>query len=157
MAATGNILPPSKDSKTITELAELCRLTQFATREKLEALRSSLENEGYTVTSSRSNNSKEGYSAANNVAKSSPTLDRKSNRTKTTGQINVFGLTYDDDAGETSLPLVTNIGGPLESVIEAEYETDGMTTPGSALESPFFSSCVLTTGTPFIESSCHSL
>lgn len=139
-AATGNILPPSKDSKTLTELAELCRLTQVATREKLEELRSYLENEGYTVTSPRSNNSKQGYSAAKNAFKSSPTLDRKNSRTKATGQVNVFGLTYEEDAGEPSLPLVTNIGGPLESVIEAEYETDGMTTPGSVLESPFFSS-----------------
>ena len=139
-AATGNILPPSKDSKTLTELAELCMLTQVATREKLEELRSYLENEGYTVTSPRSNNSKQGYSAAKNAFKSSPTLDRKNSRTKATGQVNVFGLTYEEDAGEPSLPLVTNIGGPLESVIEAEYETDGMTTPGSVLESPFFSS-----------------
>ena len=148
LAATGNILPPSRESKTITELAELCRLTQIATREKLDALRSCLKDEEYTVKSPRKTNFRQRMKSINEVSISSPSLDREYNRTKTkTTESNAFRTKIENkflsDYGgksETPLLLVTTIGGPLESVLEAEYETDGMTTPGSNLESPFFSS-----------------
>lgn len=150
LAATGKILPPSKESKTITELAELCRLTQVATREKLEALRLSLANDGYTVTSPKTN-LRQGINMTNKASNSSPSVERKANRMRksrvpsmqssglTMGEEKKF-LLYDDIGSETSLPLVSNIGGPLESVLEADCETDGMHTPGSYLESPALSS-----------------
>ncbi len=142
LAATANILPPSKESKTITELAELCRLTQVATREKIELLRKSLVSEGYAVTSPRTT-MRQGIKSTNQASTTtSPSLDRKFNRMRSPiPPSTVFRIGEGKkDRVETSLPLVANIGGPLESVLEAEYETDGMTTPGSYLESPMFSS-----------------
>jgi hypothetical protein len=41
--ATDHILPASRESKTATELAELCRLVQEATRQKLSLLKTRLE------------------------------------------------------------------------------------------------------------------
>eukprot|EP00536_Pseudo-nitzschia_multiseries_P009529 jgi/Psemu1/297288/fgenesh1_pm.267_\ len=140
-AATVHVFPSSKESKTITELAELCRLTQDFTREKLELLKSRLEDEGYTVTAPKT--------ARVQKDKLPPTasathlsLDRTCNHIRTgamssgkiisTGESRTNGPSKD----RFSWPLVTNIGGPLESVLETEYETDGLTTPGSSLPSP---------------------
>lgn len=142
LAATADILPPSKESKTITELAELCRLTQVATREKIELLRKSLVNEGYAVTSPRTI-LRQGMKSTNQASTTtSPSLDKKFSRTRSPLPPSTVFRIGDEkkDRVETSLQLVANIGGPLESVLEAEYETDGMTTPGSYLESPMFSS-----------------
>ena len=41
---------------------------------------------------------------------------------------------------QIALPILTDIGGPLEIVLEADYETDGLPTPRSCLESPVVSS-----------------
>ena len=142
LAASGILLPKSRESKTITELAELCRLTQNANREKLEILRSCLEDEGYTVTSPRTNRGA--------ASEASPSLDKQFNRTRTaaTSSINTTSFTLggennflsdDGISSQTSLPLVANIGGPLESVLEADYETDGIPTPESYLDSPALS------------------
>lgn len=43
LKATEHILPPSPESKTVTELAELCKLVQEATRQKMGLLRTRLE------------------------------------------------------------------------------------------------------------------
>ncbi len=43
LKSTEYILPPSPEAKTITELAELCRLVQEATRQKMGLLRTRLE------------------------------------------------------------------------------------------------------------------
>ena len=43
MEATENILPPCHEAKTLTELSELCRLVQEATRQKMALLRTRLE------------------------------------------------------------------------------------------------------------------
>ena len=43
LKATGHILPPSRDAKTVTELAEICRLVQEATRQKMGLLRTRLD------------------------------------------------------------------------------------------------------------------
>ncbi len=147
LTATGNILPPSKDSKTITELAELCRLTQVATRKKIEVLRSCLVDEGYAVTSPKTI-LRQGTKATNKISTaSSPSFDRKSSRTRSPIMPSVVSRIDDEKripaggvGSQTSLPLVANVGGPLESVLEVEYETDGTTTPGSYMESPMFSS-----------------
>ena len=114
LEATNEILPPSSESKTITELAELCRLTQNVTVQKFDNLRSRLEEAGYTVSSSptaaSNNNNRRPWKSTNNRLASPPP-------------------NY-----HSAWPTV--IGGPLESVVEAEYETDGATTPGSYLQSP---------------------
>ena len=149
LAASGFLLPKSKESKTITELAELCRLTQNANREKLEILRSCLEDEGYTVTSPRTNRG-QAITTTITASKSSPSLDKQSSRSRTpaTSSINTTSFTLggeknflsdDGISSQNSLPLVANIGGPLESVLEADYETDGIPTPESYLDSPALS------------------
>lgn len=43
LKATGDILPPSTTGKTVTELAEVCRLVQEATRQKMGLLRTRLD------------------------------------------------------------------------------------------------------------------
>ena len=43
LEATENILPPCHEAKTLTELSELCRLVQEATRQKMALLRTRLE------------------------------------------------------------------------------------------------------------------
>lgn len=43
LQATEHILPPSAEAKTVTELAEVCRLVQEATRQKISLLRTRLE------------------------------------------------------------------------------------------------------------------
>jgi hypothetical protein len=145
LAASGILLPSSRESRTITELAELCRLTQDATREKLEILRSCLEDEGYTVTSPRTNR-RQGLKTTITASKSSPSLDKKHNRMRTAATPSIITTSFtlggekNGISSQTSLPLVANIGGPLESVLEADYETDGIPTPASYLESPALSS-----------------
>ncbi|OEU13522.1 hypothetical protein FRACYDRAFT_241856 [Fragilariopsis cylindrus CCMP1102] len=129
LGATINILPSSKESKTITELAELCRLTQDSTRDKLNILKSRLEDAGYMVTSPRT---KHHVMHADRSSSSSPSLSRKYCRTKTTATASMNPISSNLDS--------SYIGGPLESVLEGEYETDGMTTPGSHLQSPLLSS-----------------
>ena len=120
-------------------------MSQDATLGKLEVLRSILENEGYTVTSPKRSRKQtveksiavptppsfsRRYNSINSIEKPSiesiPVTER--------GQ-NSFLLNNGIDS-QISLPSVINIGGPLESVLEAEYETDGMPTPCSNLESP---------------------
>jgi len=147
LTATVNILPSSKESKTITELAELCRLSQHSTRGKLDILKSRLEDAGYTVTSPRTKQIHADKSSLV-VSARSPSLSRKYCRTKTiataTVSLNSPASTLDgrssqftnsEITSQNPWPLVT-FGGPLESVLEGEYETDGITTPGSHLQSP---------------------
>jgi hypothetical protein len=62
------------------------------------------------------------------MSTTSPSLSRKYCRTKTTATASVNPISSNLDS--------SYIGGPLESVLEGEYETDGMTTPGSHLQSP---------------------
>ena len=69
---------------------------------------------------------------ADRSSSSSPSLSRKYCRTKTTATASVNPISSNLDS--------SYIGGPLESVLEGEYETDGMTTPGSHLQSPLLSS-----------------
>jgi len=138
-AATVSIFPCSKESKTITELAELCRLTQDITREKLEILKSRLEDEGYMVTSQKTTRIRADKIS---VSATHPPLDRKYSR-KRIGATSLgigpsrleSGTNYVSN-DRFSWPFVANIGGALESVLEADYETDGLTTPGSCLQSP---------------------
>jgi len=148
--ATGCILLSSRQSKTITELAELCRLSQNATREKLEELKLCLENEGYTVTPPGTA-SLQAVKLAGIVSSSSPSLNRNYNRRRTMAKKSIksthsmMAITENSRSNEekncqTSLPFITNIGGPLEIVLEADYETDGLPTPKSYLESPVLSS-----------------
>jgi hypothetical protein len=132
LQATQRILPPSQECKTITELAELCRLTQNVTYQKLVILRSRLEEAGYTVSSpvslSDSAPNKNRVSAFRSPFDSEEVKDTDANAT--THRRHSSSLSNI----QSSWPTV--IGGPLESVIEGEYETDGATTPGSYLQSP---------------------
>jgi len=149
LIATDNILPSSKESKTITELAELCRLSQHSTRGKLEILKSRLEDAGYIVTSPRTQQTHVDKPSLV-VSARSPSLSRKYCRTKTIAtSTSIVSLnspvsildgrssqfTNSESTSQNPWPLVT-FGGPLESVLEGEYETDGITTPGSHLQSP---------------------
>lgn len=149
LIATDNILPSSKESKTITELAELCRLSQQSTRGKLEILKSRLEDAGYIVTSPRTQQTHVDKPSLV-VSARSPSLSRKYCRTKTIAtSTSIVSLnspvsildgrssqfTNSESTSQNPWPLVT-FGGPLESVLEGEYETDGITTPGSHLQSP---------------------
>ncbi|MGK3734705.1 MAG: hypothetical protein ACI90V_001543 [Bacillariaceae sp.] len=135
LGATINILPSSKESKTITELAELCRLTQDSTRDKLNILKSRLEDAGYMVTSPRTkHHNMQADRCSLVMSATSPSLSRKYCRTKTTATVTA---TATSSVNPISSTLDSSyIGGPLESVLEGEYETDGMTTPGSHLQSP---------------------
>ncbi|KAG7364334.1 hypothetical protein IV203_037536 [Nitzschia inconspicua] len=145
LLATQDILPSSNESKTITELAELCRLTQTASRQKLELLKRRLQEAGYTVYSAvRSSAEKpeprrytRQLTDSTAAASTSSLLRNTTGRSPTPSSANV---TRDIDASTSAsiLPwtLTSTIGGPLESVLEGDAETDGATTPGSMLQSP---------------------
>jgi hypothetical protein len=122
LLATQDILPSSNESKTITELAELCRLTQMATRQKLDLLKRRLQEAGYVVQSPK---------RSSTVAED-PQLRRHGRVGPAATSRNIKS----PPPSSVSWPLSTNIGGPLESVVEGDVETDGATTPGSMLQSP---------------------
>ncbi|KAG7347042.1 hypothetical protein IV203_006111 [Nitzschia inconspicua] len=145
LLATQDILPSSNESKTITELAELCRLTQTASRQKLELLKRRLQEAGYTVYSPvRSSAEKpEPRRYTRHVTDSTAAASTSSLLRNTTGRSptpSSANVTHDIDASTSAsiLPwmLTSTIGGPLESVLEGDAETDGATTPGSILQSP---------------------
>ena len=145
LAATVNILPPSKESKTITELSELCRLTQESTRDKLRIFKSYLEDAGYIVESPRTKQILERKSSIKRIT-SSPCVSRKCSKTKAGTENSLSpSPTFFDDSSSPIINLdnmshnqsyLVSFGEPLECVLEGDYETDGMTTPGSHLQSP---------------------
>lgn len=141
LLATQHILPTSNDSKTITELAELCRLTQEATRQKLDLLRSRLEEVGYVVTSPA-----EAHSTSNSATRSNRNRRQLDGRTVVSSSSSNFHRSRFSpqksklsSSPSLSWPMLmeseTSFGRPLESVLEADVETDGTITPGSQLMS----------------------
>jgi len=119
LKATTNILPPSREARTVTELAEVCRLIQETTRQKIGHLRTRFDLMGIQST-------------WHDSITSSPTGggNRQVGKT-TTSSHNIT----------TDLPPWSILGGggiPLDCVIEGDVETEGATTPGSLLQaSPF--------------------
>jgi hypothetical protein len=98
LSCTQLLLPPTKASSTITELAEITRLVQEATALRLRTLENRL------------------------AISSSPKIEEmKEAMTKMATPETVFW----------------SLGGPLESVLEGDIETEGATTPGSMLMSPY--------------------
>jgi hypothetical protein len=111
LEATEDILPVSPDAKTVTEMAELCRLVQEATRQKMGLLRTRLELLGVKTSWKDS---------IITSPKAVVALDKGSTQTQIEWSIG---------------------RGPLDCVIEADLETEGATTPGSLLQpSPLFGS-----------------
>jgi hypothetical protein len=111
--ATGDILPESADSKTATELAVLCRLLQEATRQKMRLLKTRLELMGCNE-----------IKWEEPPRRSSPTITTPKQAAASAAEVNNW----------------FSMGGPLESVIEGDVETEGATTPGSMFQpSPFCS------------------
>jgi hypothetical protein len=112
LEATGDILPETADSKTATELAELCRLVQEATRQKMQLLKTRLELMGCSE-----------IKWEEPPPRSSPITTPKQ-AAASAAEVNHW----------------FSVGGPLESVIEGDVETEGVTTPGSMLQpSPCYS------------------
>lgn len=136
--ATDHILPPTRDAKTVIELAELCRLTQHATRDKLAILRRRLQEAGYRVSEPTADPFTE------HLPSPSPIIPRKTihqgfsplDKSKSDSALRLPASPFPDDEDEQAWPLSSSfavVGGPLESVLEADVETDGATTPGSFL------------------------
>lgn len=112
LKATEHILPETAESKTATELAELCRLVQNSTRQKLLMIKNKMQFMGSTT---RIDWGGDGTGE-----------ERTNHESDRFSQV------------DSATPIHWAVGGPLESVVEGDVETEGATTPGSILQpSPF--------------------